>query len=119
MFEEIETGIAEIKAGLDKASGAGKQKRAPRPRKAFASHLERVEVVIEPEAFTQLPAPFEDEAGEHVLPTRQLRNHRSGLGNGRKNPGPVFVAPSPTALCAGNQCHSSHAAQLTSLIKPT
>ena len=49
VFEEIETGIAEIKAGLDKAVGAGKQKRAPRPRKAFASHLERVEVVIEPE----------------------------------------------------------------------
>jgi transposase len=49
VFEEIETGIAEIKAGLDKASGAGKQKRTPRPRKAFSSHLERVEVVIEPE----------------------------------------------------------------------
>ncbi|MGO9392297.1 IS66 family transposase [Rhodoblastus sp.] len=49
VFEEIETGIAEIKAGLDKAGGSAKQKRTPRPRKAFSPHLERVEVVIEPE----------------------------------------------------------------------
>lgn len=48
VFEEIETGIAVLKAqtGQDRASG---EKRAPRPRKGFPPHLERVEVVIEPE----------------------------------------------------------------------
>lgn len=55
VFEEIETGIAEIKANLDKASGvADRTKRAPRPRKGFAAHLERVDVVIEPE----IPAEY-------------------------------------------------------------
>lgn len=55
VFEEIETGIAEIKASLDKASGvADRTKRAPRPRKGFAAHLERVDVVIEPE----IPAEY-------------------------------------------------------------
>lgn len=46
VFEEIETGIATIKAQVTKGRGS---KRAPRPRKDFAPHLERVEVVIEPE----------------------------------------------------------------------
>ena len=48
VFEEIETGIAALKAqtGQGRASG---EKRAPRPRKGFPPHLERVEVVIEPE----------------------------------------------------------------------
>ena len=49
VFEEIETGIAELKAGLDKAAGLAKTQRAPRPRKGFAAHLERIDVVIEPE----------------------------------------------------------------------
>ena len=66
MFEEIETGIAEIKAGLDKAGGAGKQKRAPRPRKAFASHLERVEVVIEPEVPPEHQGKEKIKIGEDV-----------------------------------------------------
>ena len=47
VFDEIETGLAEIKAGLDKAARQTKARAAP--RKAFAAHLERVEVVIEPE----------------------------------------------------------------------
>ena len=45
VFDEIETGLGEIAAPLEKK----KASRAPRPRKAFAAHLERVEVVIEPE----------------------------------------------------------------------
>jgi len=66
VFEEIETGIAEIKAGLDKADGAGKQKRAPRPRKAFASHLERVEVVIEPDVPPEHQGKEKIKIGEDV-----------------------------------------------------
>jgi transposase len=48
VFEEIETGIAALRAqvGKDRISD---QKRPPRPRKALPPHLERVEVVIEPE----------------------------------------------------------------------
>jgi transposase len=49
VFGEIETGVAAIKAQVEKAAGISKNKRAPRPRKGFAAHLERVEVIIEPE----------------------------------------------------------------------
>src|SRR5690606_5058344 len=49
VFDEIETGLAEIEASLERARGKTGSKRAPRPRKGFAPHLERVEVVLEPE----------------------------------------------------------------------
>lgn len=49
VFEAIETGLAEIQAGLDKPKGKTATRRPPRPRKGFAAHLERVEMVIEPE----------------------------------------------------------------------
>jgi transposase len=60
VFDEIETGIAAIQAELDKRSGP-EAKRAARPRKGFAAHLERVEIVIEPDA---LP---EDEGKQKIL----------------------------------------------------
>jgi transposase len=47
-FEEVETGLSEIRSELDRAT-RDKPKRAPRPRKGFAAHLERIEEVIEPE----------------------------------------------------------------------
>ncbi|MDG4674871.1 IS66 family transposase [Shinella sp. 838] len=47
-FEEIETGLSAIQSELDRAPG-DKPKRAPRPRKGFAAHLERIEEVIEPD----------------------------------------------------------------------
>ena len=49
VFDEIETGLAAIKAELDKPKSKAEGSRPPRPRKGFAAHLERVEVVIEPE----------------------------------------------------------------------
>ncbi|EYR84206.1 transposase [Shinella sp. DD12] len=52
-FEEIETGLSAIQSELDRASG-DKPKRAPRPRKGFAAHLERIEEVIEPD----IPADY-------------------------------------------------------------
>ena len=52
VFEEIETGIAALKAQTGKGRAAG-EKRAPRPRKGFPPHLERVEVVIEPEVLSE------------------------------------------------------------------
>ncbi|RWR04034.1 IS66 family transposase, partial [Paenirhodobacter populi] len=48
VFEEIEIGIAALQAQVGNGRPAG-EKRAPRPRKDFAPHLERIEVVIEPE----------------------------------------------------------------------
>src|SRR6516225_8825028 len=48
VFDEIETGVAAIDAELETA-GKDKLKRASRPRKGFAPHLERIEQVIEPE----------------------------------------------------------------------
>ncbi len=47
VFEEIETGIAAIRAQVNKGRERPEGKRPPRPRKGFAPHLERVEVVIE------------------------------------------------------------------------
>ena len=44
VFDEIETGVAAIDAELEAAKD--KPKRAPRPRKGFAPHLERIEQVI-------------------------------------------------------------------------
>jgi transposase len=49
VFDEIATGVAAVEAELAKAGGKDQAKRAPRPRKEFGAHLERLEIVIEPE----------------------------------------------------------------------
>lgn len=59
-FEEVETGLSAIQSELDRAA-KDKPKRAPRPRKGFAAHLERIEEVIEPEI------PVDCEGLEKVL----------------------------------------------------
>jgi transposase len=48
-LDEVETGVAALEAERDKAVGPATTRRPPRPRKGFAPHLERVEVVIEPD----------------------------------------------------------------------
>lgn len=53
VFEEIETGIAAIKAQVSEGREQADGKRAPRRRKGFAPHLERIEVVIEPEELAE------------------------------------------------------------------
>lgn len=55
VFEEIDTGIAAIQAKVSQGRDPDATKRAPRQRKGFPPHLERVHVVIEP-----------DELPEHV-----------------------------------------------------
>jgi transposase len=50
-FEEIQTGLGAVEAKLD-AAAKTPQARAPRPRKKLPAHLERVEVVIEPDVAT-------------------------------------------------------------------
>ena len=47
-FEEIQTGLGAVEATLD-AAAKTTQARSPRPRKKLPAHLERVEVVVEPE----------------------------------------------------------------------
>jgi transposase len=47
-LDEIETGVAALEAEREKTT-ARSTKRPPRPRKGFAAHLERVEVVVEPD----------------------------------------------------------------------
>jgi transposase len=48
LIDEIAPGVAAIEAGLARAGGKDKPKRAPRPRE-FGAHLERVKIGIEPE----------------------------------------------------------------------
>jgi transposase len=50
-FEEIQTGLGTIEAMLD-AAAKTPQARVPRPRKKLPAHLERLEVVIEPDMAT-------------------------------------------------------------------
>ncbi len=49
VFDEIATGMAAIEAELAKAGGQDQPKGAPRPRKEFSAHLERGEIIVEPE----------------------------------------------------------------------
>nr|WP_319484897.1 IS66 family transposase [uncultured Cohaesibacter sp.] len=53
-FENVETGLSAVQSELDHAARE-KPKRAPRRRKGFAAHLERVEEIIEPE----IPSGYE------------------------------------------------------------
>ena len=48
-FDEVQTGLGAIEAELEAAKPVS-ERRAVRPRKAFPAHLERVEIIIEPEA---------------------------------------------------------------------
>lgn len=53
LFDDIATGIAELEALVKKAAKGNATKRAPRPRKAFPAHLERIEQTIEPEVLPE------------------------------------------------------------------
>ena len=48
-FEEVETGLGAVEAELETAKPTGERRRSGRSRKAFPAHLERVEIVVEPE----------------------------------------------------------------------
>jgi len=51
-FDEVQTGLGAIEAEFEAARPAGERQHAARARKAFPAHLERVEIVIEPEIVT-------------------------------------------------------------------
>jgi transposase len=50
-FDEVETGLGAVRAELEAARPADGRQRAARARKAFPAHLERVEIVVEPQTF--------------------------------------------------------------------
>lgn len=54
-FDEVQTGLGAIEAELEAAKPVS-ERRAARPRKAFPKHLERVEIIIEPETVAALCA---------------------------------------------------------------
>jgi len=66
VFEEIETGIAAITAQVRKGCAQADGKRAPRRRKGFALHLERIETVIEPQELAEHPGKQKVLIGEDV-----------------------------------------------------
>ncbi len=54
-FDEVETGLGAVEAELEAAKPTSERRRSARPRKAFPAHLERVEIVVEPETVAQSP----------------------------------------------------------------
>jgi transposase len=66
VFEEVETGLSAIRSELAKARGRKSASRSSRPRKGFAPHLERVEVVIEPEEQAGMEGVAKVRIGEDV-----------------------------------------------------
>lgn len=50
-FDEVETGLGAVEAELEAGKPANERRRSARPRKAFPAHLERVEIVVEPQSF--------------------------------------------------------------------
>ena len=66
MFEEVETGLSAIRSELEKARGTKTTSRPARRRKGFASHLERVEFVIEPEDRPGMEGVEKVRSGEDV-----------------------------------------------------
>ena len=67
---------AAIEAELAKAGGRDKPQRAPRPRKEFGAHLERLEIVIEPEVPAGCEGLEKVLIGEDVSASVQHRRQR-------------------------------------------
>jgi transposase len=110
VFDEIETGIGEIEAGLAARDKQDVAPRASRPRKGFAQHLERIEQVIEPEVPADCVGLEAVRIGEDVserldvtpakfrviVIRRPKYAHRRADGEDR-----IVQAPAPDYLIAG------------------
>ncbi|WP_366510950.1 hypothetical protein [Mesorhizobium sp.] len=77
VFDEIEISV---EAQMEKATGSSKVRRAPRARKGFAAHLERVKVVIEPETPAGCPGLEGILIGEDVHEPNGLMSPRRSSG---------------------------------------
>ncbi|MHA6732464.1 transposase domain-containing protein, partial [Devosia sp. A369] len=110
VFDEIETGIGEIEAGLAARDRQAAAPRASRPRKGFAPHLERIEQVIEPEVPADCVGLEAVRIGEDVserldvTPTRfrvivtRRPKYAYRLADGEDR---IVQAPAPDHLIAG------------------
>ena len=100
VFEEVETGLATIATRLA-AKADGKPRKAPRDKPRFPSHLERVEVILEPE----IPPEFE---GKERIKIGQEESVRLDVVRARfrlivtirpkyvyKEPAAILQAPAP------------------------
>ena len=107
VFDEIQTGIAAIEAALDKRRGSDKAKRAARLRKGFAPHLERVEMIIEPDDLPENAGKQKILIGEDVSERldvvaakfRVIVTHRPKYAF--KNEDGVIQAPAPAHIIEG------------------
>ncbi|CCV11514.1 conserved hypothetical protein [Mesorhizobium sp. STM 4661] len=99
-FEESESGVGEAVADLE-AVAPDRAKRAPRPRKGFSAHLERVEQIIEPEGYEGLDRLL---IGEDVSERLDVTPARFGVIVTRRpkyayrNRDGVFQAPAPAHI---------------------
>jgi transposase len=107
VFDEIETGIGAIQAELDKRPGPDKAKRAARPRKGFAAHLERLEIVIEPDALPENEGKQKILIGEDVSERLDVTPAKFRVIVTRrpkyafKNEDGVIQAPAPAHIIEG------------------
>lgn len=95
-FEAIETGIAAIRTQVIRGAAYPHGKRPPRPRKGFAPHLERVEVVIE-----------RDELPEHAGKQKVAQENRGAVDAGIAHLGAhdSFREAAPAASDASASSH--------------
>jgi transposase len=107
VFDEIETGIAAIQAKVDKLAGSDKAKRAARPRKGFAAHLERIEIVIEPDDLPENEGKQKILMGEDVSERLDVTSAKFRVIVTRrpkyafKNEDGVIQAPAPAHIIEG------------------
>ncbi|MEJ0092073.1 MAG: IS66 family transposase [Methylocella sp.] len=107
VFDEIETGIGAIQAELDKRPSPDKAKRAARPRKGFAAHLERLEIVIEPDTLPENEGKQKILIGEDVSERLDVTPAKFRVIVTRrpkyafKNEDGVIQAPAPAHIIEG------------------
>jgi len=107
VFDEIETGLASIQAELGKRQSADKAKRAPRLRKGFPAHLERIEIIIEPDDLPENAGKQKILTGEDVSERLDVIAARFRVIVTRrpkyafKNEDGVIQAPAPAHIIEG------------------
>ncbi|WP_439371730.1 IS66 family transposase [Bradyrhizobium sp. DASA03120] len=106
VFEEIESGIAAIKAQVSKGREQADGARAPRRRKGFAPHLERIETIVEPEELAEHAGKQKVLIGEDVSERLDVVPKFRVIVTRRpkyafKNADGVIQAPAPAHIIEG------------------
>lgn len=71
---EIQTGLGAIEFELEATRLTGEPRRAARPRKAFPAHLERVDIVIQPEPWRKKRSRSQSSSPSNAVGRTGLRN---------------------------------------------